>query len=128
MKGESGSVAGLQFSSSVMVKTSFFITDQRTTDRHHGKRRVIANPRARLVRLTQAAELVATILIVKWILHWVGKRRPGVHRERQRDRWIGVPVGILSHGVGSLQGIHEVDEVFSCGKRCQASEDADEFQ
>ncbi len=82
-----------------------FLQRQLAGYRHQRKRCVIADPRAGLVGLPDAAGFRIVILVIEGVARRPRVGRPSIHRERQRNSGILVPVGIPGVGIRPLQRI-----------------------
>ena len=83
---------------------------QFAADRHQREHRVVADPRTRLMRLPDAANLVVRILVEKRFALRLGVRRPGIHWERQRDGGILIAVREVARGIGAHQRVGQRDQ------------------
>ncbi len=88
----------------------FLLDADRAGDRHQLERGIVVHPRAGLVGLLDAADLVRVVGIAPAAAHLAGDGSPEVHPPRHRDGGIGVAVGQRELAVGAHQRIDEIDE------------------
>src|ERR1035437_1297540 len=93
-------------------------------DGHKGERGVIADPRAGLVGLADAADLRIMVLVIKGVARRACIRGPGIHRERQGNRRVLVPVRVAGVGIGALKRVNERDERGTGGASASRAKEA----
>ncbi len=90
---------------------AFLLLDlHRAGFRHQREGGIVVHPRARLVRLLDAADLFAVIGIAPAAAGLAGHGGPAVHTEGHRDRGIGVAVGQAIARIGAHQRVDVIDE------------------